>query len=81
MFIKKINCNHSLCFNMYPSLITKIVEKPTTLREFIESLGSNYLYAFDRKVVGVVVNNKKLWPSAMLKPGDKVVIYPIITGG
>lgn len=79
--MKKINCHHPYVSIMYPSLITKIVEKPTTLREFIESLGSNYLYAFDRKVVGVVVNNKKLWSSAMLKPGDKVVIYPIITGG
>jgi len=66
---------------MYPRLTIKIVEKPTTLREFVKDLGINYLYAFDRKVVGVVVNNKKLWPSAMLKPGDKVVIYPIITGG
>jgi len=66
---------------MYPSLTIKIVENPTTLREFIKSLGPNYLYAFDRKVVGVVVNNKKLWPSAKLKKGDKVVVYPVITGG
>ena len=66
---------------MYPNLTVKIVEKPTTLRELIKSLGANYLYAFDRKVIGVTVNEKKLWPSAKLKPGDKVVIFPIITGG
>ena len=66
---------------MYPSLTVKIVEHPTTLREFIKSLGANYLYAFDRKVVGVVVNNRKLWSSAKLKKGDKVVVYPVITGG
>ena len=66
---------------MYPSLTIKIVENPTTLREFVKSLGQNYLYAFDRKVIGVVVNNKKLWPSAKLKKGDKVVVYPVITGG
>jgi len=66
---------------MYPSLTVKIVEYPTTLREFIKGLGPNYLYAFDRKVVGVVVNNRKLWSSAKLKKGDKVVVYPVITGG
>jgi molybdopterin converting factor small subunit len=32
-------------------------------------------------VVGVAVNGKKLWDSARLKPGDTVVIFPIIVGG
>ena len=66
---------------MYPNLTVKIVETPSTLREFIKGLGANYLYAFDRKVVGVTVNGKKLWPSAKLRPGDKVVIFPILSGG
>ena len=66
---------------MYPTLTVKIVETPSTLREFIKVLGANYLYAFDRKVVGVTVNGKKLWPSAKLRPGDKVVIFPILSGG
>ena len=66
---------------MYPSLTVAYVEKPTTLREFVKGLGENYLYAFDRKVVGVLVNNRRLWPSARLKPGDKVVVFPIIVGG
>jgi len=59
----------------------KYVEEPTILREFIRGLGENYLYAFDRKVIGVVVNGRRLWPSARLKPGDKVVVFPVIVGG
>ncbi len=56
-------------------------EAGSTLREFISSLGKDTLYAYDRRVVGVTVNNKKLWDSAKLKPGDTVVIFPIIVGG
>jgi len=59
----------------------KYVEEPTILREFIRGLGENYLYAFDRKVIGVIVNGRRLWPSARLKPGDKVVVFPVIVGG
>ncbi|HUS77290.1 MAG TPA: MoaD/ThiS family protein [Patescibacteria group bacterium] len=66
---------------MYPGLTVKYVEEPTILREFIRGLGENYLYAFDRKVIGVVVNGRRLWPSARLKPGDKVVVFPVIVGG
>ena len=61
--------------------MTLKVESSTTLREFISRLGKDTLYAFDRRVVGVSVNNKKLWDSAKLKPGDTVVIFPIIVGG
>jgi molybdopterin converting factor small subunit len=57
------------------------VEEPTTLRAFMEKLGKNYVYAFDRNVIGVLVNGRRLWPSARLKTGDEVVIFPIITGG
>ena len=66
---------------MYPSLTVTIVEEPSTLRELIASLGEDVLYAFDRKVVGVLVNNRRLWPSARLKPGDRVVAFPVIMGG
>jgi len=66
---------------MYPELTVKFVEKPSTLREFIAELGKEILYAYDRRVIGVVVNNRRLWDSARLKPGDKVVIFPIIVGG
>jgi sulfur carrier protein ThiS len=66
---------------MYPSLTVVIVEEPSTLREFIASLGEDALYAFDRKVVGVLVNDRRLWPSAKLKPGDRVVVFPVIVGG
>lgn len=66
---------------MYPDLMVKIVEEHTTLRDFMKSLGEDILYAYDRRVVGVLVNNKRLWDSAILKPGDKVVIFPIIVGG
>ncbi len=61
--------------------MTLKVESSTTLREFISTLGKDTLYAFDRRVIGVAVNNKKLWDSAKLKPGDTVVIFPIIVGG
>ncbi len=66
---------------MYPSLTVVIVEEPSTLREFIASLGEDALYAFDRKVVGVLVNDLRLWPSAKLVPGDRVVVFPVIMGG
>ena len=61
--------------------MTLKVETGSTLREFIASLGEDTLYAYDRRVVGVAVNNKRLWDSAKLKPGDTVVIFPIIVGG
>jgi len=66
---------------MYPSLMVRAVEVETTLREFVASLGKDVLYAFDRKVVGVLVNDRRLWPSARLKPGDRVVVFPVIVGG
>ena len=66
---------------MYPALTVRVVEAPSTLREFISALGEDVLYAFDRRVVGVMVNDQRLWPSARLKPGDRVVVFPIIAGG
>ena len=66
---------------MYPSLTIRIVEEPTTLREFMATLGKDALYAYYRRGVGVLVNNRRLWDSAKLKPGDKVVVFPIIVGG
>ncbi len=66
---------------MYPSLTVRRVEEPTTLREFIETLGEDTLYAYERRALGVLVNERRLWPSAKLKPGDKVVVFPIIVGG
>ncbi len=30
--------------------------------------------------IGTMINNKKLWDSEKLKPGDTVVIFPIIVG-
>lgn len=66
---------------MYPSLTVKRVSEPSTLRDFVKSLGRDYLYAYDRRVLGVLVNRRRLWPSARLKPGDEVVVFPIIAGG
>ena len=66
---------------MYPRLTVAYVEEPITLREFIRGLGENYLYAYDMRVIGVLVNNRRLWPSATLRPGDKVVVFPVISGG
>jgi sulfur carrier protein ThiS len=67
--------------SMYPSLTVKVVDEPTTLKEFITTLGKDTLYAYDRRVVGVLVNDRRLWDSAKLKPGDRVVVFPIIVGG
>ena len=66
---------------MYPKPVTLQVEKNSTLREFIAEMGKDTLYAYDRRVIGVIVNNKRKWDSAKLVPGDKVTIYPIIVGG
>ena len=66
---------------MYPDLTVKIVKERMTLRDFIKSLGEDILYAYDRRVVGVIVNKRRLWDSAILEPGDRVVIFPIIVGG
>lgn len=66
---------------MYPSLKILYIEEPTTLRDFIKSLGGDYLYAHDMRAVGILVNNRRLWDSATLRPGDKVVIFPIAPGG
>ena len=78
---KTITPKKEISDRMYPSLTVACVEKPTTLREFIKELGENYLYAFDKKRIGVLVNNRRLWPSARLKPGDRVVVFPVIVGG
>jgi len=48
---------------MYSSLTVKVVEEPTTLREFIATLGKDALHAYDRRVVGVIVNDRRLWDS------------------
>lgn len=66
---------------MYPDPVKLTVESPGTLREFISTLGENTLYAYDRRVVGVLVNGRRLWDSAALRPGDVVDVYPIIVGG
>ncbi len=66
---------------MYPRLTVYKVKISSTLRHFIESLGEDILYAYDRRLVGVIVNGKPMWPSAELKPGDDVTIFPIMIGG
>jgi len=66
---------------MYPKPRRYTVEKESTLREFISSLGEHTLYAYDRRVIGVIVNNKRLWDSAKIAQGDTVTIFPIIVGG
>ena len=45
---------------MYPGLTVVQVEEPTTLRELMERFGESYLYAYDKRVVGVLVNNRRL---------------------
>jgi len=66
---------------MYPGLTVRTVKSETTLREFVAGFGEDTLYAFDRRVLGVLVNGRRLWPSARLRRGDVVAVFPIITGG
>ena len=66
---------------MFPSPQTLNVVKPSTLREFVSGLGADLLYAYERRVIVVLVNGENSWPSHSLKPGDRVTIFPIVTGG
>ncbi len=66
---------------MFPSPQLICVAKPQTLRELVEGLGSDILYAYERRVIVVLVNGESRWPSSRLMPGDRVTIMPIITGG
>ena len=65
---------------MHPSLVVTVVEESSTLREFIATLGEGVLCAFDWKVSGVLVNDRRLWPSAKLKKRDRVTVFPVIVG-
>ena len=66
---------------MFPSPQKHSVAKHSTLQKFIEELGSDVSYAYEVRVIVVTVNGEHLWPSANLRPGDVVAIFPIITGG
>ncbi|RLF99813.1 MAG: hypothetical protein DRN49_03860 [Thaumarchaeota archaeon] len=66
---------------MYPSLTVRVVEEPTTLRELVATRGKDVLYAYDKRIVGVLVNQRRLWDSARPRPEDRVVVFPIIVGG
>lgn len=47
----------------------------------MKNLGEEYLYAFDRGVLGVMVNDRAVFPEAELKVGDRVVVFPVVAGG
>ncbi len=66
---------------MFPSPQSFTVKRPSTLREFMEGLGTDVLYAYDRRVIVVLVNGERRWPSSRLEAGDKVIVFPIVTGG
>lgn len=67
---------------MFPTpSVFKVEEEGITLREFLGRLGREYLYAFENKGLGVLVNGRRLYPSARLRQGDEVVIFPVISGG
>lgn len=66
---------------MYPNLVVKRVENRTTLKEFLKRIGEDCLYAFERGLVGVMVNDEVTFPEAELSPGDRVVVFPVIAGG
>jgi len=66
---------------MFPSPQTLIVEKPSTLRDFIKGLGPEIWYAYDQRVIVVLVNGEGGWPSKPLKIGDRVALFPIVSGG
>lgn len=66
---------------MFPSPQTITVEKPATLCEFIEGLGPEIRYAYEQRVIVVLVNGEGGWPSKPLKAGDRVALFPIVSGG
>ncbi len=66
---------------MYPALRREVVSRETTLKNFLSKLGKEYLYAFNRGVLGVWINGKPGYPSYRLKKGDEVLISPVIAGG
>ena len=66
---------------MFPNPQTIAVTKSATLREFLEGLGSDILYAYDHRVITVLINGQLRWPSARLRRGDIVTFFPIVTGG
>ncbi|MBS7638431.1 MoaD/ThiS family protein, partial [Candidatus Bathyarchaeota archaeon] len=70
---------HSLMYP--PPSVFKVEEDAITLKEFLSRLGREYLYAFERRGLGVLVNGKRLHPSAKLRFGDEIVIFPVISGG
>ena len=66
---------------MFPSPRIYTAERESTLREFIEGLGKEVLYAYDQRVVVVLVNGERRWPSSNVRPGDRIAVLPIIAGG
>ncbi len=69
------------CRAMFPSPRIYTAERESTLREFIAGLGKEVLYAYDQRVVVVLVNGERRWPSSRIKPGDRIAVLPIIAGG
>ena len=57
-----------------PELTITLVIAPS--RDFTASLGEDVLYAFDRKVVGVLTNDRRPWSSVKSNLGDRVVVFP-----
>lgn len=67
---------------MYPNpSVFRVEEEAITLKEFLERLGKEYLYAFERGGLGVLINGRRLYPSARLRRGDEIIIFPVISGG
>jgi molybdopterin converting factor small subunit len=66
---------------MFPSPRIYTAERESTLREFIAGLGREFLYAYEQRVIIVLVNGQRRWPSSRVNPGDRVAVLPIIAGG
>ena len=66
---------------MYPEPSIYLVKNRIKLRDFVSGLGEDISYAYDRRQILVLVNDSGKWPSMLLKPGEKVILLPIITGG
>jgi sulfur carrier protein ThiS len=66
---------------MFPNPQNICVVKSSTLRELLEELGSDIVYAYNQHVIVVLVNGEIKWPSSRLVWGDRVTIIPIVTGG
>jgi molybdopterin converting factor small subunit len=64
-----------------PQLLVKKVKKRTTLRKYLDGLNKEYSRAFEKGFLGVVVNGKPSDLDDIVKCGDEIIVFHVISGG